>query len=372
MEELKSQLGDRMPVAMSIAAKSMGMTMDVFIKKVSDGQIQSREFIRGYADELRSYVRTTGALEASLNSVRTARNRLGLLFDIGVFEGFKESASGLKMFFTNMGELIKNNLGAFRILGETIGLFFKGLTIGLELVTPLLTLFTGVLEIFRQMMDDAFNTEKASSEISIITDIIRHLGIVGLYTIGYLQLAFEGLTAGVNGLLGKDDNSGLTALQQLFSMWAAGSIIVWLGKLLLKFLGISAAIKGIGNVASKAMGKGGAGSSYTTKGHGKTGSSGLGKAAGAKAGLSRLGWYGAMAVGFMELVSVMDEYSWKTNEYFFGDRRKHSEMLSDYFTSKTQTTAQSLNINVSGQVIGADTETTVNGFSTIEALQMGE
>lgn len=255
MEEIKSQLGDRMPVAMAIGAKSMGLSVDKFIKKVSDGQVKSKDFIRGFATELRKSVRGTGALLASLDSVRTARANLVTTWSIGVFEGFIQASEGMKAFFSSISKMIIENVGGFRVIGEIVGLFFKVLATGLDLVSPLLFLFTRSLEHVRSMFDDAFNVDIATDKLSILEKVIRGIGIAGLGALWLIQKASEELTAAVENLTGEKSGGGFSFLKDLFSLWVAGSILVWLGKLIARFSGLKFIFEQIKKLAKGDIGK---------------------------------------------------------------------------------------------------------------------
>ena len=56
MEELKGQLGDRLPKALRVAADSMGMTMAQFTKEVEKGNVESIEFLKKFAAGYRQMV----------------------------------------------------------------------------------------------------------------------------------------------------------------------------------------------------------------------------------------------------------------------------------------------------------------------------
>ena len=52
-EELKLQLGDRMPAVMQIAAKSVNMTTDQFLKAMEEGKISAEEFLPAFSSAMR-------------------------------------------------------------------------------------------------------------------------------------------------------------------------------------------------------------------------------------------------------------------------------------------------------------------------------
>ena len=73
-EELKHQLGDRLPGSFAIAAKAAGMTEQAFNKALEQGEILAGDFLPKFAAELRQAV--AGSLPAAEDSMRALLNRL--------------------------------------------------------------------------------------------------------------------------------------------------------------------------------------------------------------------------------------------------------------------------------------------------------
>lgn len=83
MEELRQQLGDRLPGAMQIAARSMNMTVAELVKLVSEGKIASEDFLPKFAAELRRSA--AAGVELAKNSPAATFERMKTaLFDMGV------------------------------------------------------------------------------------------------------------------------------------------------------------------------------------------------------------------------------------------------------------------------------------------------
>lgn len=83
MEELRQQLGDRLPGAMQIAARSMGMTVAEFVKMVAAGELLSAEFLPAFARGMRDAA--AAGVELSQNSPAAEFERLKTaIFDAGV------------------------------------------------------------------------------------------------------------------------------------------------------------------------------------------------------------------------------------------------------------------------------------------------
>jgi tape measure domain-containing protein len=77
-EELRGQLGERIPGAFQIAARAMGMTTAQLDKFMSDGKLTAEEFLPKFADEMRKTF--GGALENSTNSLQSNLNRMNNAF----------------------------------------------------------------------------------------------------------------------------------------------------------------------------------------------------------------------------------------------------------------------------------------------------
>jgi tape measure domain-containing protein len=79
MEELRQQIGDSLPGALGIAARSMNMTTQAFIKFVSDGKLASADFLPRFATELE---KTFGpSAEKNLNNLTATQNRFNSSID---------------------------------------------------------------------------------------------------------------------------------------------------------------------------------------------------------------------------------------------------------------------------------------------------
>lgn len=72
LEELRQQLGDRMPAAMSAAASGLGLTEAQLIKLVESGQLAARDFFPAFAKGLRSLQGETEGLTNTWNRLANA------------------------------------------------------------------------------------------------------------------------------------------------------------------------------------------------------------------------------------------------------------------------------------------------------------
>jgi tape measure domain-containing protein len=78
-EELRGQLGERLPGAFNIAARAMGVTTMELDKMLKKGEVVTADFLPKFADEL---TKSFGASEKATNSAQAALNR----FNTSVFE----------------------------------------------------------------------------------------------------------------------------------------------------------------------------------------------------------------------------------------------------------------------------------------------
>lgn len=98
MEELRGQLGERLPGAFGIAAKSMGLTTQELQNLVESGQLTAEEFLPKFAQALRENFGDTSyveGFEASLNRMKNALNEAYV--DLGKSGVFSVLIDGLKL-----------------------------------------------------------------------------------------------------------------------------------------------------------------------------------------------------------------------------------------------------------------------------------
>lgn len=118
MEELRQQLGEKLPGAMRLAAKAMGLTGKEFNKLVATGNLSSDEFLPKFAEALDD---TFGAqLPEALRSLSSEFGRFGneitkaqlKVAKAGFIEGLRDGLRSLTKFFqSDEGEKFFKNLG---------------------------------------------------------------------------------------------------------------------------------------------------------------------------------------------------------------------------------------------------------------------
>jgi tape measure domain-containing protein len=129
-EELRGQLGERIPGAFGIAAAAMGKTTAELSKMLEQGQVVATDFLPKFAAELQRSTAAASALnsESPAAELNRIRNELeGIATDIGggIFEGLGD---GLSEFKDALAGINAKDLG--RDIGEAIGTIVRNLDIG--------------------------------------------------------------------------------------------------------------------------------------------------------------------------------------------------------------------------------------------------
>ena len=117
MEELRRQLGDRLPGAIQIMAEGLGLTTAELIKLVETGSLSS-DALAEFADELSR--RFGPQLDNSLTTVAASLGRLqNQLFQLFISIGDSGAVAGLSDLFDRLSETLASP--DFRSFGQTLG-----------------------------------------------------------------------------------------------------------------------------------------------------------------------------------------------------------------------------------------------------------
>jgi len=132
MEELKLQLADQIPGAVQIAAKSMNMTADAFMKAVSAGEIMSKDFLPKFSAALRSEL--GGGFEKASQSIQASENRMkNALTDTAD----AAAKAGLDRFFRLITESVTKLAHSFMNLSPQAQKFIVWASIAAAIVGPI-------------------------------------------------------------------------------------------------------------------------------------------------------------------------------------------------------------------------------------------
>jgi len=153
-EELKLQLGDRLPAAMTIAAKSMGMTMKEFSKAMESGSLSAEEFMPKFTEAMRQMAEP--GLGKAFKSMMVAFNKMvsqgkllvDAIFRSGVGELFTQIFNSLSDVFQIMQPI-------FSLLFSFASTFLKIVIFPIRLVIALIRDMTVM---FDNWLKDSFGT----------------------------------------------------------------------------------------------------------------------------------------------------------------------------------------------------------------------
>jgi tape measure domain-containing protein len=126
MEELRQQLGDRLPGAMQIAARSMNLPVAEFVKLVSEGKVVSEDFLPKFAAEMRKAAATGVELAKNSPAAEFERLKTALFFAAveftrgGLLAGLGKGAGDLA---NTVNKLVAS--GAIEKLGASVGALFR-------------------------------------------------------------------------------------------------------------------------------------------------------------------------------------------------------------------------------------------------------
>ncbi len=161
-EELKLQLGEVLPNAIQIMAKSAkdaGLTMNGTVKEMMDlqmkGGLLSEKVLPHFAKNMREAAAANGALELKLKSNRTAMNRLKTAASLSGDTVFSAKfGEGLTQLFNTLIESLLDLEPLFKGFGRILGSVFKVISVGVDLITPPLRLVGVILDAITDTLGD--------------------------------------------------------------------------------------------------------------------------------------------------------------------------------------------------------------------------
>lgn len=183
-EEFRSQLNERLPLAMRAMEEATGKTAKELSKMMEEGKL-GIDVLPEFGKALRRLANEGGALDKSLKSVRVTENRMITQMqkssDVVFKSGFGE---GLAELYMTIEKIFKDSTPALQKFGATMGRVFKGIAHILKVIEPFFNAFISNLEILT--------------------------GAYALYSIKKLTTAFGGLGIAIR--------SALFALEEIASL----------------------------------------------------------------------------------------------------------------------------------------------------------
>lgn len=148
MEEIRQQLGEALPGALSLAAKAMNVTEEEFQKLVAQGKIASKDFLIPFARVVREdlgkgAVGGAKLLNAQINRLTNAGEQLFKSFGDGLEGGLVESIKEFTSAFDD-----KDAINGARLFGEEVGGFLRE---GTKLIITFSKEMKGLIPILTQI-----------------------------------------------------------------------------------------------------------------------------------------------------------------------------------------------------------------------------
>lgn len=190
-EELKGQLAERMPGAMSAMAEAAGFGSDgdsvaKLMKAMENGQVKSKDVLEKFSKILAERARQGGALEAAMQSTAAQQARMNNAFS--------------------------DSVGDFSMAGfdKGMGRFFKAVADGLKDATPGIKSLGEAFDVLINPVNAFINV--GSTLIGLLPRIAQSLGMTGGQlaalgvTAGLVMLPFGGVAAAIGAIaLALDD-----------------------------------------------------------------------------------------------------------------------------------------------------------------------
>lgn len=205
MEELRQQLGERLPGVMKISADAMGLTTAELNKLVASGNLASEDFLRPFGEEMLKVFGPTAAsnLETINGKMNALNNELldlrKAIVDAGAGDAFKAVfdalTNGAKDFGAELGSLDPKTVDLIKLAFEQLwgiaGEIISGLGDGLGGIGDTLNavgLFVGALG------EQFLGLEQAKEPLSGIEIILGSLGVA----LGYVSDGIYGIRLALN------------------------------------------------------------------------------------------------------------------------------------------------------------------------------
>jgi len=178
-EELRGQLGERIPGAFNIAARAMGVTSAELDKMMSNGELMAEDFLPKFSDELK---KTFGpGLEKSVNSAQANLNRFNnTMLEIKLILGrtLLPVVNSVMSAFKKGFQFLKRNIDAIKVAFQ-----------------PLIDLFNRYREIYSNFLSELSGgqsiIEMFKSALTGIGKVLRFLEPLWNSILGIIETLFK-------------------------------------------------------------------------------------------------------------------------------------------------------------------------------------
>ena len=127
-EELRGQIGERLPGAFELAAKSMGVTTQELNKLLQQGKVTAKDFLPNFAATLKETF--SGALPEAVNGARANLNRMSNAFtefSVKVGNVLNTAIGSTFKFFDSLGPQTDKLIGEYRAQSSELGKLEKNI-----------------------------------------------------------------------------------------------------------------------------------------------------------------------------------------------------------------------------------------------------
>ena len=203
-EELKGQLGERLPGAFGMAAQAMGVTTMELGKMLQRGEVLATELLPLLTVELRKFARTDGALAKAMQSnaaeMERMKNSFADMQDEVAKGGFLDAMTKL---FKGLAGAMKAVTPAFIYLGKVIKVILSPIIAFLNILTHLNEMFgqTGVKVAF---LATAFVLALTKIRQAVMLLTVAMMWNPLTYILGAIVAAILLIDDFLSGLAGKD------------------------------------------------------------------------------------------------------------------------------------------------------------------------
>lgn len=169
-EEIKGQLGDRLPIALAVAAKVTGTTTQQFMKMMEQGQIIATDFLPKFAGGLRGVANEGDGVNKALGTANREMGRLGAAWEIAMSDMAQAGADeGLADLFGSVKAFILDNKDVFIFLGKTLGGIYSFIARIIDIVNILFRILMLPVRLFANMFKTT-EIDEFGNEVSKLSD----------------------------------------------------------------------------------------------------------------------------------------------------------------------------------------------------------
>lgn len=193
MEELKSQLAEHLPGAIQIFSKALNVNEKELFKMMEKGELIASEVLPKVGKEFRKAARDGGAYDLALQGLRVTEGQFITQSQRAADTIFKSGfEKGLSELYKELSTQIQSSTTSQEHLGNIYNKFFKLLTAGIKVITPLLK---SLLAVVSKVADGYYELAKAGGQMSDSLKELSPAAHDAAKAVGLIALAFKSVYA---------------------------------------------------------------------------------------------------------------------------------------------------------------------------------